>query len=58
VECKAHYPEDVLAGAFIGIVSSYIFTEKLHNEKLKNISFFITGSKNSQIYGFLFQIVF
>jgi membrane-associated phospholipid phosphatase len=30
VEAKAHHPHDVVAGAGIGIISSYIFTKPYH----------------------------
>ncbi len=58
IECKAHYPEDVLAGAFIGIVSTYMFTKKFHNKILKNINFSIISYKNSQLYAFFLQTSF
>ncbi|WP_345973040.1 phosphatase PAP2 family protein [Sulfurimonas diazotrophicus] len=49
VEVKAHAVEDVLAGATIGIIGTYLFTKKFNRE----ISFLpVVGKKQ---YGLVFQ---
>jgi membrane-associated phospholipid phosphatase len=58
IECKAHYIEDVLAGALIGITASYLFTKKFLPAQLqkKHFSFFLVSDFHS--YNFFFQFDF
>lgn len=53
VYAKKHYVEDVVAGAAFGIISSYIFTEKLQKQNLY-ISFEKTGKSMSFSYVYNF----
>ncbi len=51
VECKAHYIHDVLAGAAIGVFSTYLFTEPI----TKNLSVAPVVGKDSIGFGFVYK---
>ena len=44
VESREHYPHDVLAGAAIGFISSYVFTRPYHGFHVKPM----TGANGEQ----------
>lgn len=51
VECNAHYIHDVLAGAAIGVLSTYLFTTPIS----KNISVAPVVGKDSIGFGFVYK---
>lgn len=54
VHVKKHFVEDVISGATLGVLSSYIFTQKRNIKKNKYFSFFKQGKIYSLNYTYNF----